>query len=46
MNKQNTKTNQRPAKKNLFGLSREQMKLVVGGTGVIVNGTAVGSNES
>jgi hypothetical protein len=31
----NTKT--LPAKKALFGLSSTQLKLVVGGTGVIVN---------
>ena len=40
----NTTPNQRPAKKNLFGLSRDQLKLVVGGTGVIVN--ADGTSQS
>ena len=28
-----------PAKKNLFGLSQTQLKLVTGGTGVVVNAT-------
>jgi hypothetical protein len=37
MSKTSTTPNARPAKKVLFGLSRDQLQLVVGGTGVVVN---------
>jgi hypothetical protein len=41
MSKTNTAPKARPEKKNLFGLSPNQLKMVVGGSGVISNGTGV-----